>query len=56
MTSDLGILEAQTRTLMAKRAAITTTWDHRAERAALADRIEVLLDRWLLAVQCEAMV
>jgi hypothetical protein len=55
MASEPATLEAQCRTLMAKRANIALTWDHRAERALLANRIDTMLDRWLLTVQCEAM-
>jgi hypothetical protein len=55
MASEPATLEAQCRTLMAKRANITLTWETRTERGLLADRIDTMLDRWLLTVQCEAM-
>lgn len=39
--------EAETRVLMAQRAALPVTWQTRAERAELLGEIDGLLEVWL---------
>jgi len=38
--------EARIRRLMAQRAALPVTWEHRAERAALLEQIEDAFGEW----------
>jgi hypothetical protein len=40
------VIEAQVRTLMAKRAALPVHWQYRAERAKLSAEISALLERY----------
>jgi hypothetical protein len=39
-------IEAQCRTLMAKRASLPNDWLHRAERRELTVTIDAMLERW----------
>ena len=45
--------EARTRRLMAQRAALPNTWEHRAVRRDLLRDVNFSLDAYLIARECE---